>query len=79
LGEECQRAAGILRGVSDERLSERITVQGYSVTVLEAVYHVVEHFSQHTGQIILLTKHATGGDMGFYRHIGAPSHSEKTP
>jgi uncharacterized damage-inducible protein DinB len=33
-----------------------ITVQGYRVTVLEAVYHVVEHFAEHTGQIVLITK-----------------------
>jgi uncharacterized damage-inducible protein DinB len=34
--------------------------QGYSQTVFDAVFHVVEHFSYHTGQIVLLAKwHAT--------------------
>jgi hypothetical protein len=47
--------------------------------VLEAVAHVVEHFAQHTGQIILLTKHATGEDLGFYSHISRPVHQETTP
>ena len=31
--------------------------------------HVVEHFSYHTGQIIFATKHVTGEDLGFYRHL----------
>src|ERR1700753_1840363 len=41
-----------LEAVTDERLIERITVQKREQTVLEAIYHVVEHFSMHTGQII---------------------------
>jgi hypothetical protein len=38
-------------------------IQGYEVTVLEAVYHVVEHFGMHTGQIILLAKMYSGEDL----------------
>ena len=30
------------------------------------VFHVVEHFSMHAGQIILLTKQIAGGDLAFY-------------
>jgi hypothetical protein len=37
--------------------------------VLEAIYHVVEHFSMHTGQIIFATKLLTTDDLGFYRHL----------
>jgi uncharacterized damage-inducible protein DinB len=62
-------AAGIVRAVPAARLTERITPQGYDVTVLEAIAHVVEHFSQHTGQIILLTKMLTGDDLGYYQHL----------
>ena len=62
-------AAGIIRAVPAARLTERITPQGYDVTVLEAIAHVVEHFSQHTGQIILLTKMLTGEDLGYYQHL----------
>lgn len=43
-----------------------ITIQGFKTTPLGAVLHVVEHFSYHTGQIVLLAKTATGRDMGFY-------------
>ena len=45
-------------------LTER-RVQGRDVTGLYAIYHAVEHFSMHTGQIILLTK-MRKGDLGFY-------------
>lgn len=69
LKETVEEAAGVLAGLTPERLSERIVVQHYDVTVLEAIYHVVEHFSGHTGQIIFATKMLTGADLGFYRHL----------
>jgi hypothetical protein len=62
-------AVGTIRELPAVRLTERITNQGYDVTVLESIAHVVEHFSQHTGQIILLTKMLTGDDLGYYRHL----------
>jgi uncharacterized damage-inducible protein DinB len=62
-------AAEIVRAVPAARLTERITPQGYNVTVLEAIAHVVEHFSQHTGQIILLAKMLSGEDLAYYQHL----------
>ncbi|HEY0080778.1 MAG TPA: DinB family protein [Pyrinomonadaceae bacterium] len=56
----------VLAELTVESLSERRLIQGNDVTVLEAVYHVVEHFSMHMGQIILLAKMRTGKDMSFY-------------
>lgn len=41
---------------SDAPLQRECVPQGYAQTVLDAVFHVVEHFSYHTGQIILLAK-----------------------
>jgi uncharacterized damage-inducible protein DinB len=73
-------AAAVLDSVTPERLAERVTIQGYDVSVLEAIYAVVEHFSMHTGQIIFATKMLTGADLGFYRHLRSPAtHQEKTP
>lgn len=73
-------ALEVLGQVVPERLSEKVTIQSYNLTVLEAIYHVVEHFSQHTGQVILLTKQLTGEELGYYRHLkGPPAHDEKTP
>ena len=62
-------AVEVIRGLPEERLLERISVQGYDVTKLEAVYHVVEHFSGHSFQIIFATKLLTGADLGFYAHL----------
>ena len=62
-------ATGILHGLPHERLLETTVLQGYQVTVLEAIYHAVEHFSMHTGQIIYATKAMTGEDLGYYRHL----------
>ena len=65
--------------VTPERMTERVTIQKYDVTVMEAIFHVVEHFAQHTGQIIFVTKMLTGEDLGFYKHLKAAVHAEKTP
>jgi len=46
-------------------LAER-TIQGFQKTALEAIFHVVEHFSFHTGQIIYITKLRRGVDLKFY-------------
>ena len=69
----------VLEGLTAEQLDERRTIQGYEKSVLEVVYHVVEHFSHHAGQILYATKLLTGNDLGFYRHLNQPAHSEKTP
>ena len=58
-----RRADEVMRAVRPEELLSRRRIQGYDVTVLEAMYHVVEHFGMHTGQIILLTKARCGQDL----------------
>ena len=80
LAKAAEDAAATIRAFPPERLPEKVTIQGYELTFLEAIYHVVEHFAQHTGQIIFATKQFTGEDLGFYRHLSKPApHSEKTP
>jgi len=78
-----EEAAAVIERVTDARLAERLLVQKYDVSVMEAIYHVVEHFSGHTGQIIFATKMLTSEDLGFYRHLGPgrskAAHGEKTP
>ena len=73
------QATEVIKGIKAERLTERLTVQKYPVTVLEAVYTILEHFAQHTGQIIFATKLLTGEDLGYYAHLSKPAHSERTP
>jgi uncharacterized damage-inducible protein DinB len=57
---------GVLASLDVSRLLEVRRIQGNDVTVLEAIFHVVEHFSMHTGQIILLTKMLKSSDLKFY-------------
>lgn len=49
-----------------KRCLEPHEIQGSRVTALEAIFHVTEHFSMHTGQIILLTKMLSQKDLAFY-------------
>jgi uncharacterized damage-inducible protein DinB len=72
-------ATAIIRNLPTARLSEKTTIQNYDVTLLEAIYHVVQHFGQHTGQIIFATKLLTGHDLGYYKHLNQPKHLETTP
>jgi uncharacterized damage-inducible protein DinB len=69
----------ILRSLPEAALAESTTVQGYTQSKMEAIFHVVEHFSGHAGQIIFATKFLTGEDLGFYKHLKKAAHSEKTP
>ena len=64
------QAISVIRAVPASRLNERIAVQGRHPAVLEAIYTVVEHFAQHTGQIIFATKMLTGRDLGYHKHLG---------
>lgn len=56
----------VLENVDPVHLLERRSIQGQYVTILQALFHVVEHFAMHTGQIILLTKMLAKKDLGFY-------------
>lgn len=60
----------VLGELAPEDLDEERVIQGLPNTVLGALYHVVEHFSMHTGQIIYISKLQTGRDMEFYRVRG---------
>jgi uncharacterized damage-inducible protein DinB len=60
----------VLASLDEARLQETRMIQGRDVSVLHAVYHVVEHFSMHTGQIILLTKRFAPGRVQFYEDAG---------
>jgi uncharacterized damage-inducible protein DinB len=63
-------ADAVLAALDARRLGESVTIQGRDVTVLDAVYHVVEHFSMHTGQIVLLAKRYAPGRVRFYEDAG---------
>lgn len=53
--------------ISKERMVSKQSVQGFTLSGLGNLIHVVEHFSYHTGQIALLTKLITDEQLGFYK------------
>jgi hypothetical protein len=61
---------GVLAALTPGELLEPRTIQGRNITVLEAIYHVVEHFSMHLGQIVLLAKLHAPGSIAFYEDAG---------
>jgi uncharacterized damage-inducible protein DinB len=69
LRDTVEDASAIIAGLTTEQLTRTYEIQKYKVSGVEAVFHVAEHFSQHTGQIIFATKMLTGTDLGFYRHL----------
>lgn len=73
-----QEAVEIIRAIPVRRLDEPVVIQGHEVAVFQAIYHVVEHFSGHAGQIIFMTKSLTGKDLGFYSYL-QKAHAEKVP
>ncbi len=56
-------ADAVLAALRAEQLLERRQTRYDEVTVLEAIFHAVEHFSMHVGQIIVLTKMRAGKDL----------------
>jgi uncharacterized damage-inducible protein DinB len=67
LKQRVDRAVAVIEGVTAERLLDEINPQTGPVSVLEAIYQVVGHFQQHTGQVIFATKLLSGEDLGLYR------------
>jgi len=55
-----------LEDFDSARLLDQFRTQGTMTTALAAILHVTEHFSMHTGQIILLTKQLAAVDLHFY-------------
>ena len=79
LRDTVDRAAGIIAGLQTDHLARMYEIQNYHVSGVEVVYHVVEHFAQHTGQIIFATKMLAGSDLGFYRHLSNADAASQTP
>ncbi|HKO98256.1 MAG TPA: DUF1572 family protein [Pyrinomonadaceae bacterium] len=58
------------------KLLAEYSIQGTTTTALAAIFHVTEHFSMHTGQIILQAKMLAGLDLKFYDFAnGKPEHT----
>ena len=55
----------VLSTLPSDALLDRRVIQGRDVTVFEAVLNVVQHFSQHVGQIIWIAKLKAPGAIQF--------------
>ena len=74
-----EAACRVTSSLAPQRLEDKLNVQGYAMTVMQAIYHVVEHFAGHTGQVIFATKALEGEDLGFYQHLSDDKHGQTTP
>ncbi len=70
LTETVHAAAAVIGRLDAAALEQRYTIQGYEVTGVVALFHVVEHFSLHTGQIVHITKTFCDADLSLYDEQG---------
>jgi uncharacterized damage-inducible protein DinB len=73
LRETLAEADAALAAAEGLDLLQKRRIQVFDVTLMQAIYHCVEHFSGHTGQIIWVAKNVSGEDMGFYRYLQDPN------
>lgn len=66
LEQAVSRAVEIIGSLDADGLVTVRRIQGYELTTLAAVFHVVEHFSCHTGQIVHMTKALRNVDLSLY-------------
>jgi uncharacterized damage-inducible protein DinB len=62
-------ALAALRQYPAGRLLERARIPRYDRSALENLFLVIEHFAQHTGQIIFVTKQLTSQELDYYPHL----------
>ena len=63
------QAVDIIKTLSEDELLRVRSVQGYELSGIGILIHVVEHYSYHTGQIAFWTKVLKDKDLGFYTGI----------
>jgi uncharacterized damage-inducible protein DinB len=64
------KADSVLAALTPQDLERSLVIQARETTVLGAIYHVVEHFAMHTGQVVFLTKMYSPGKIQFYEDAG---------
>jgi uncharacterized damage-inducible protein DinB len=69
LGATLDEAAQVVDRLTPAELLANYEVQGYHTNGVYVVYHVVEHFGMHYGQIAYITKLLSAKDLGFYKEL----------
>lgn len=63
------QATQVIKNLDPNSFLRIRSVQGYQLSAVGIILHVVEHYSYHTGQIIFWTKLLTDKDLGLYAHV----------
>ncbi len=66
LEDTVDEAVSVLERLDRSRLLEERRIQAYDPSLLRAIFHAVEHFSYHTGQIVYVVKMLRDEDLRFY-------------
>ncbi|HUB29966.1 MAG TPA: DUF1572 family protein [Terracidiphilus sp.] len=76
LSHTMSEATDVLARLTPGDLAATYQIQGYTVSGLDAVYQVVEHFGLHYGQVLYITKQLRGEDLGLYKEL---AHTGRAP
>ncbi len=69
LEQTVNEAVDVLKNLKPELLGERRVIQDKDVLLLDDIFHVVEHFAYHAGQIIYVAKAVKQHDFGWYKDL----------
>lgn len=59
------QAGQLWRQLKPERLTESLLIQGFEVSLMQAIIHTSSHFVGHTHQVVLLSRLQLGSDYKF--------------
>jgi uncharacterized damage-inducible protein DinB len=69
-----QAIDSVLGRLTAEDLVRKHEIQVYrGVSAMDAIYHVVEHFAMHYGQVLYISKLVSGKDLGLYAYLNNKS------
>jgi len=64
-----QEAYHTIATLDPRMLSDERVIQGNKVSLLKDIFHVVEHFAYHTGQIVYVVKALKQHSFPWYNHL----------
>lgn len=69
LNSTIDQAISVIQNIDPDGMLRKRSVQGFDLSAIGIIIHVVEHYSYHTGQIIFWTKLLKDKDLGFYSNV----------
>ena len=60
-----EEAISVIRNLDEDSLEQARQIQGFDVTVLQALFHTVPHFVGHTHQVLMRTRLLLGSAYQF--------------